>query len=150
MQGVSPFLNAGMSDCPASSQSGTRMNKNANAGTNGIRGSSPVLECSGTGLRYRMPEYRCRRHRPRSRCPAMPLLYSSYKIGKLIFFLEKLPMEEGDLLGFSLCLYHFNIHGWLSTLLSAHMHAYLVTQDASSTYKCDVCEGRGFSFIIFL
>ncbi len=77
----------------------------------------------------------------------MPLLYSSYKIGKLIFFFEKLPMEEGDLLGFSLCLLHFQIHGWLSTLLIC-MHAYLVTQDASSTYKFDVCEGRGFSFII--
>ncbi len=24
------------------------------------------------GLRYRMPECRCRRHRPRCRCPAMP------------------------------------------------------------------------------
>jgi hypothetical protein len=40
------------------------MNKNADAGT------SPVSECSGTGLRYRMPECRCRRHRPRCRCPA--------------------------------------------------------------------------------
>jgi hypothetical protein len=27
------FLNAGMSDCPASSQSGTGMNKNSDAGT---------------------------------------------------------------------------------------------------------------------
>jgi hypothetical protein len=30
---ATPFLNAGMSDCPASSQSGTGMNKNADAGT---------------------------------------------------------------------------------------------------------------------
>jgi hypothetical protein len=30
---------------------------------------SPVPECSGIGLKYRMPE--CR-HRPRCRCPAMP------------------------------------------------------------------------------
>ncbi len=37
----------------------------------GIRGPSPVPEWSGTGLRYRMPECRCRRHRPRCRCPAM-------------------------------------------------------------------------------
>ncbi len=33
--------------------------------------SSPVPECSGTGLRYRMPECRCRRHWTRCRCPAM-------------------------------------------------------------------------------
>ncbi len=33
MQRVPPFLNARMSDCPASSQSGTGMNKNADAGT---------------------------------------------------------------------------------------------------------------------
>ncbi len=37
----------------------------------GIRGSSPVRECSGTGLRYRMPECRFRRHWARCRCPAM-------------------------------------------------------------------------------
>jgi hypothetical protein len=28
----------------------------------GIRGPSPVQECSGTRLRYRMPECQCRRH----------------------------------------------------------------------------------------
>jgi hypothetical protein len=33
VQGVPLFKNAGMSDCPASSQSGTGMNKNADAGT---------------------------------------------------------------------------------------------------------------------
>ncbi len=61
-----PFCwNARMSECPASSQSGTGMNKNADAGT------SQVPECSGTGLRYRMPECRCRRHRPRYRCSAL-------------------------------------------------------------------------------
>ncbi len=36
-----------------------------------IRGPSPVPECSGTGLRYKIRECRCRRHRPRCRCPAM-------------------------------------------------------------------------------
>ncbi len=41
----------------------------------GIRGPSPVPKCCGTGLRYRMPECRCRRHRPRSRCPAMLITY---------------------------------------------------------------------------
>ncbi len=61
--GRTSFSNAGMLDCPASSQSGT-----------GIRGPSPVPECSSTGLRYRKPEFRCRRHRPRCRCPAMLLI----------------------------------------------------------------------------
>ncbi len=28
------------------------------------KGTSPVPECSGTGLRYQKPECRCRRHRP--------------------------------------------------------------------------------------
>ncbi len=42
-----------------------------NQSGSGKRGPSPVPECSGTGLRYRMPERRCRRHRPRCRCPAM-------------------------------------------------------------------------------
>jgi hypothetical protein len=37
----------------------------------GIRGPSPVPEYSGTCLRYRMLECRCRRHRPQCRCPAM-------------------------------------------------------------------------------
>ncbi len=52
------FLNARMSDCPASSQPGNGMNKNSDAGT------SPLLEFFSTGLRYMMPECRCR-------CPAM-------------------------------------------------------------------------------
>jgi hypothetical protein len=43
---ITAFLNAGMSDCPASSQSGTGMNKYSDART------SSVPECSGTGLRY--------------------------------------------------------------------------------------------------
>ncbi len=47
---VKCFLNAGMADCPASGQSSTGMDKNADART------SPVQECSGIGLRYRMPE----------------------------------------------------------------------------------------------
>jgi hypothetical protein len=34
------------------------------------KGSSPVSECSGTGLRYRMSEYRCRRHRGLMRIPS--------------------------------------------------------------------------------
>ncbi len=45
--GCTFFINAGMSGCPASNQSGTR-----------IRGPSPVPESFGTGLRYRMPECR--------------------------------------------------------------------------------------------
>ncbi len=40
-------------------------------GGTGIRVPSPVPDCSGTGLRHRMPECRCWRHRPRCRCPAM-------------------------------------------------------------------------------
>ncbi len=48
--GCTPFINAGMSDYPASSQSGTRMK----SGT-GIRGPSLVQECSGTRLRMSMP-----------------------------------------------------------------------------------------------
>ncbi len=46
--------------CRCRNQSGT-----------GIMGPSPVPVCSGPGLRYRIPECRCRRHRPRYRCPAM-------------------------------------------------------------------------------
>jgi hypothetical protein len=34
--GCTPFLNAGMSGCPASSQSGTGINRNANVGTNPV------------------------------------------------------------------------------------------------------------------
>jgi hypothetical protein len=41
-----------MPDCPASGQSGTGMNKNADAGT------SLLQECSSAGLRYKMPECR--------------------------------------------------------------------------------------------
>jgi hypothetical protein len=72
-------------------------------------------------------------------------MYPSYIIGKLIFSLKIANggRRSGDLLGFSLYLYHFKIHGWLSTLLICMMHAYLVTQDASSTYKFDVCGGKG-------
>ncbi len=40
-----------------------------------IRGPSLVQECSDTGLRYRMPEFRCRWHQPRCRCPAMLSAY---------------------------------------------------------------------------
>jgi hypothetical protein len=36
VQVVPLFLNAGMSDCPASSQSGTGMNRNADAGTSPV------------------------------------------------------------------------------------------------------------------
>jgi hypothetical protein len=36
VQGVTLFLNAGMSDCPAITQSGTGMNKNVDAGTSPI------------------------------------------------------------------------------------------------------------------
>jgi hypothetical protein len=48
-----------MLDCQAFGQSGTGMNKNASTGTQfstGKRGPSPVAECSGSGLRYWMPE----------------------------------------------------------------------------------------------
>jgi hypothetical protein len=46
----------------------------------------PVPECYGTGLRCRMPEFRCRRHRPRCRCPAM--LVHSWRFSVLCpFFL---------------------------------------------------------------
>jgi hypothetical protein len=41
-----------------------------NQSDTGIRGPSPVPECSGTGLRYRMLECRCRRRRPWCRCLA--------------------------------------------------------------------------------
>jgi hypothetical protein len=45
-QGVS-LLNAGMSDCPASSQSGTGINDNADAGTSPVRNRGTQ---SGTGM----------------------------------------------------------------------------------------------------
>jgi hypothetical protein len=41
----------------------------------GIRGTSPVPKCPGTGLRYRKLECLCRRHRPRCRCPALPACF---------------------------------------------------------------------------
>ncbi len=52
--------------CQCRNQSGT-----------GRRGHSPVPESHGTGLRYRMSECRCRRHRYWSRCPSM-VNYSTY------------------------------------------------------------------------
>jgi hypothetical protein len=76
---VKYFFNAEMPDCPASGQSGTGMNKNSDAVTISVQKGDPVrylLECSGTGLRYRMPESRW--HRPRSRCLAMDLAYTEY------------------------------------------------------------------------
>ncbi len=44
-----------------------------NAGLSGIGIIVPlsVPECHGTGLRCWMPKNRCRRHRPRCRCPAL-------------------------------------------------------------------------------
>ncbi len=66
-----------MSDCKASSQSGTRINKKVDAGTSPVpEYGDPVRywnapagmlrpECSGTGLRYMMPE---------CRCPVMPMV----------------------------------------------------------------------------
>ncbi len=46
MQGLCiSFITAVMPDCPATGQSDTGMDKNADAGT------SPDLKCSGTGLR---------------------------------------------------------------------------------------------------
>jgi hypothetical protein len=52
---------------------GTGMQENFYAGTSPVpeRGPSLVPEYSSTGLRYRMPKCRCRRHRTRCRCPAM-------------------------------------------------------------------------------
>jgi hypothetical protein len=54
---VKCILNAGLPDFPASCQSGTGITKRDAS-------NSSVPECSGTGLRYRMPE---------CRCPALPL-----------------------------------------------------------------------------
>jgi hypothetical protein len=76
-----PTINTSSIDVQGvSSQSGTGMNRNADYGTSLVPElgdpvrfrNAPVPKCSGTGLRYRMPECRCRRHRPRCRCPAMP------------------------------------------------------------------------------
>jgi hypothetical protein len=63
------FLNAGMSDCTASDQSGTGMTMPEAVGYQN-KGSSD------TGLRCWVPEYRCRRHWSRCRCPAM--VYYAY------------------------------------------------------------------------
>ncbi len=41
----SVFINAGMSDCPASNPSGTEMNKYADAGTSSPRNTSPLNLC---------------------------------------------------------------------------------------------------------
>ncbi len=53
--GCTPFLKAGISDCTASSQSDTGMNKKRLM-PKPVRyrneGTSPVPECSGNGLRY--------------------------------------------------------------------------------------------------
>ena len=71
---ISPVPNEQKRRCP--NQSGT-----------GIRGPSLVPECSGTGLRYRMPECRCRRYRPRCRCPAMSTSTSALSIRNLLIIL---------------------------------------------------------------
>ncbi len=63
------FLNAGMSDCTASDQSGTGMTMPEAVYQN--KGSS------GTRLRCWGPEYLCRRHWSRCRCPAM--VYYAYE-----------------------------------------------------------------------
>jgi hypothetical protein len=47
-----------MPDFSASGLSGTGLNRMFQSGT-GITGTSSVLECFVTGLRYRMPECRC-------------------------------------------------------------------------------------------
>jgi hypothetical protein len=51
MCGVYFFINAGMPDCPASNQSGTGMNKNADARTSPVTGEEDPV-------RYRMLRYR--------------------------------------------------------------------------------------------
>jgi hypothetical protein len=38
---------------------------------------SGVPDCSSKGLRYRMPECRCRRHQSRCRCPALQIQYDN-------------------------------------------------------------------------
>ncbi len=53
-------------ECWCSNQSGTR-----------IRGPSLVPKCSGTGLRYQMPECWCRQHWPLYRYPAMNIFLFS-------------------------------------------------------------------------
>jgi hypothetical protein len=55
---VYPFLNDGLSGI----RNGQKFRCRNQSGT-GIRGPSPVPECSGTGLRYRMSECRWHRHR---------------------------------------------------------------------------------------
>ncbi len=58
---------------PASGLSCTGKKKSCrrNQSSNGIRGPSSVPEWSGTGLRDRMSECRCRQHRPQCQYPAM-------------------------------------------------------------------------------
>ncbi len=53
--------------------------KKYDAGT-GIRRPSPLLEYSGTRLRWLMPEYRCWRHQPWCWCPTMPITKSKSKV----------------------------------------------------------------------
>jgi len=78
------FLNAGMSDCVSSSQSGNGMNINSAEGTmqsdTRIRWYSPVPECSGTGLRYRMsmPGYE------NTQINDDKMSFETHKMGKII------------------------------------------------------------------
>ncbi len=58
-----------------------------NAPDNGLRKPSPVTECSLTGLSCWMPEWRCRRHRPRYRCPAMVLYFLVERLVLYMFIL---------------------------------------------------------------
>jgi hypothetical protein len=66
-----PYLNAGLSSIWSVRYRNEQKCRCQNQSSTGIRGPSPVPECSGTGLRYRMPV---------CRCPAMQITWGSHQM----------------------------------------------------------------------
>jgi hypothetical protein len=58
------FVSAGLSGSQSVRYRNEKECRCQNHSGTGIRGTHPVPQCSGTGLRCRMPECRCRRYQP--------------------------------------------------------------------------------------
>jgi hypothetical protein len=129
------FINAGMPVCRGiwsvryMNEQKCRCRKQSGTG---IRGPSPVLECSGTGLRYRMPECLCCRHRPRCRCPA--ILNADYDVAHNTQF-------KFDLLRISLCYFECTasgliLFGFLHIIVSQAIKGFVCRLSFTQRYGC--------------